>query len=124
MLTVLSRACMALQWCLDHDGERLADYPAVLQRFRHIISAIEGSPEIALFETISVRIFVLVNAKGKWAAHGRNDCEKAEADATLSIMLDQFEIDTAKTYVVTAEVPLPKPAEIVGVVGDIEGVEV
>lgn len=71
-------------------------------------------------DTIQLRIFVLANAEGKWAAYGWAEANKDEADEVLYDMMSGTEVDTARCYVVTAEIPLPKPHEVVGVAGSAE----
>lgn len=66
--------------------------------------------------TITIKIHVLATADGKWAAYSWTDCEKDQVDEVLYDMI-AANVDTARAYIVTAEIPLPQPEDIIGVVG-------
>jgi hypothetical protein len=58
-------------------------------------------------KTQPVRIKVLLNAAGEWAAYGYNECERGDPDEVLCDMMSDKETDTARMFWVNAELPLP-----------------
>jgi len=71
-------------------------------------------------KSIAIKIYVLANAEGKWAAYGWTDGTARSADEVLYDMMSNADPDSAKAYLVTAEIPLPEPEKIIGVVGSVE----
>lgn len=70
--------------------------------------------------TITIKIHVLANAQGKWAAYAWTDSTKDGADEVLYDMMSDTDTETARAYVVTAEISLPEPEVVIGVVGVVE----
>jgi hypothetical protein len=65
-------------------------------------------------ETVKVRIAIAVDREGKWAAYGfsRTDGSPANEEA-WEIVLDIVDDGEAR-YWVTAELPVPEDADVVG----------
>lgn len=63
-------------------------------------------------QTTRVRIKVLVNADGRYAAYGYTDADANGYDDVLYDMMSDEEITSAREFVVTAEIPTPKAVEI------------
>ena len=69
---------------------------------------------MANHKTVKVRVFAMVNAEGKWAAIGWSDAEGDDpVRSTCSDMLDAEPMEE-RGYWITAELPVPVEAEIVG----------
>jgi hypothetical protein len=71
-------------------------------------------------ETVRVRVRLMIDSKGKWAAYSYSGCTDDEADSVLFDMLPDGEIETARIFVLTADVPMPEIPEIPA---DVEPVE-
>ena len=63
-------------------------------------------------QTTRVRIKVLINSEGKYAAYGWDAAEDGEPDEVLYDMMDGKDTATAREFWVTAEIPTPQPVEI------------
>lgn len=71
-----------------------------------------GTAAIEQRDTVRVRIKLLMNAGGKWAAYGWNDATDDDATGALYAMMGDEEVDTARTFYLIAEIPKPQPVEI------------
>ena len=69
-------------------------------------------------KTIEIKIHVIANADGKWAAYGWTE-GMADARENLQCMMENVSPAPEKFYVVTVEIPLPQAEEVIGVVGEV-----
>ena len=65
------------------------------------------SPQHKGVKTQRVRIKVLMNAAGEWSAYGYNDSERGDPDEVLYDMMSDKNVDTARMFWVSADLPLP-----------------
>lgn len=57
--------------------------------------------------TTRVRVKVLINAFGEWAAYGWTTADNNDADDVLYDMLIDKDTSTARAYWLVADIPLP-----------------
>ena len=63
-------------------------------------------------KTTRVRIKILVNGKGEYAAYGFDAVQNDEADEVLYDMMCSKDTATAREFWVTADIPIPQPVEV------------
>lgn len=69
-------------------------------------------------ETTRVRIKVLLNAEGKWAAYGWTNATDGDQDEVLYDMMSGEDTTSAREFWVSADLELPQPIEIEGETSD------
>ncbi len=63
-------------------------------------------------KTTEVRIKVMVNKDGRWAAYGYTDATDGDPDDVLYDMMSGEDTTTAREFWITASVPTPQAVEI------------
>jgi hypothetical protein len=66
--------------------------------------------------SVAVRVRLLINADGKWAAYGWTAANEEEADEVLFDMMGDNDVMSARSYYLTARIPLPQSHEIAAAV--------
>jgi hypothetical protein len=61
---------------------------------------------------VRVRVRVLLNAEGKWAAYGWTDATDDDCDSVLYDMMGAEDTLSARAYYLTAEIEIPRPVEV------------
>ena len=73
----------------------------------------DGKPETARAMT-AVRIKVLINSDGRYAAYGYTEADRDSYDQVLYDMMSGEDDANTREYFVTAMVPTPERLEVVG----------
>lgn len=63
-------------------------------------------------ETTRIRIKVLVNSDGEYAAYGFDGADVGVLDEVLDDMMSEKDSASAREFWVTADIPMPQPIEI------------
>ena len=60
---------------------------------------------------VHVRVKVIINADGEWAAYSHTH-DTDDSDGVLYDMMDGQDIESARSFYLVADIPLPKSVEI------------
>jgi hypothetical protein len=69
--------------------------------------------------TEKIRVRVLINKDGQWAAYGWKGASPGDEEDTLYVCLQEYDVTTSRMVDLTAEIPVPEIEEIMTVVSSI-----